>query len=61
MSRPGVPGVTHCVTNSKDSGAAAFGKRIRVRRGAVDGVRVGRGSGSTGRVLLAALGSVWEH
>ena len=58
MSRPGVPGVTRCVTNSKDGGAAAFGKRIRVRRGAGDGVRVGRGSGLRGVRGESTAGSV---
>ena len=58
-----VPGVTRCVTNSKDCSAAAFGERIRVRRGRVmaSGLVVGVVSGEYGeRVLLAALGSVWE-
>ena len=50
-------------TNSKDGGAAAFGNRIRVRRGAGDDRDVRIGSGLRGRVtvLLAALGSVWER
>ena len=43
-----VPGVTRCVTNSKDCSAAAFGERIRVRRGAGNGVGVCRGSGLRG-------------
>ena len=59
-----VPGVTRCVTNSKDCSAAAFGERIRVRRGAGNGVGfvVGVVSGEYGeRVPLAAVGSVWER
>ena len=58
MSRPGVPGVTRWVTNSKDCSAAAFGKRIRVRRGEGDGVRVGRGSGLWGVRGESTAGSV---
>ena len=57
VSRPGVPGVTRCVTNLKGGGAAAFGKRIRVRRGPGDGVRVGRGSGLRGVLGDSTAGS----
>ena len=58
MSRPGVPGVTRCVTNSKDCSAAAYGKRILVRRGAGDGVRVCRGSGLRGVLGDSTVGSI---
>ena len=45
------------VTNSKDCSAAAFGERIRVRRGAGNGVGVCRGSGLRGEWRKSTAGS----